>query len=234
MTTTALQVKHTLDTLRVLPLTLQDLISLPDPEAAEGLNIRMQLLDMVDAAHAVTYSQRLVIIAEFRRRSLWRYLIDPEVGEVFPHETAWLSSGFVGCRRVNFEAKKDAENLADVEPAKLIDMPKASIKVLTSVSTAVRNDPEVLAAAKAGEDKLLEKLETDHPGQHIERRKPMTIRPTRSERKVIDAAVEWAMEHGIAGSITEAIVRGMETALNQWQLDDELDHLQVEQKPEVI
>lgn len=214
--TIALQVQHTLNTLRTMPLTLQDLIALPDPEAAEGLNTRMMLLDMVDAAHAVTYSQRLVIIAEFRRRSLWKHLIDPLVGAVFPHETAWLSSGFLGCRRTNMEAKGDAEKLVDVEPVKLIDLPKASIKVLTGVSTAVRNDPAVLAAAKAGEDKLLEKLEADHPTQHLERRKPMTIRPTRSERAAIDAAVELAIEYGIAGSTTEAIVRGMETALNQW------------------
>jgi hypothetical protein len=207
-----LQVHDALSNLRA---TLPALIALPDPEAAEAMNTRMSLLDLIDRVQAVTYSQRLVIIAEFTRRSLWKHLIDPEVGEPFPHLTSWLSSGFMGCRRTNMEAKRDAESLADVPTAQLIDVPKASIKVLTGVSTAVRNLPEVLEAARNGEEKLLEKLERDHGDQHLEGRKPLTLRLSRSERKVVDDWVEYAIAEDIAATTTEAIVRACEYAHDQ-------------------
>jgi hypothetical protein len=210
-----LQVHDALIAIATVSRNLPMLIALPDPDAAEALNQRMQLLDMIDAAHTVSYSQRLVIIAEFTRRSLWRHLIDPEVGEPFPHVTAWLSSGFVGCRRTNMEAKRDAESLADVPTSQLIDVPKASIKVLTGVSTAVRNLPEVLEAARNGEEKLLEKLERDHGDQHLEGRKPLTLRLSRSERKVVDDWVEYAIAEDIAATTTEAIVRACEYAHDQ-------------------
>lgn len=215
--------KDALDTLRVISLTLPDLISLPDPEAAVALNGRMALLDMVDAAHSVSYSQRLVIIAEFRRRSLWKYLIDPLVGEAFPHETAWLSSGFGGCRRVNFEAKRDAEKLADVPPGKLLDVPKGNIKVLTQLSTAVRNEPAILETARtASEDELLDKVEKEHPDQHLTVRKRIILRPGRAEARVIEGWVAYAREHDIAGTREEALVFACEVALDRCRLDEEL------------
>lgn len=211
-----------LATLRALPLTLMDEIALPDAEAAERLNQRLALLDMIEAAHGISYSQRLVIIAEFRRRSLWKYLIDPMVGESFPHETAWLSSGFVGCRRVNFEAKRDGDKLIDVPASKLIDMAKSSIKVLTGVSTAVRNLPDVLEAAKAGEDALRQKLEKDHPGQHIEEQKRYILRPGRSQMKVYEEWVEYAIGKGLAATKEEAIEQACAQALHDAELDEEL------------
>lgn len=228
--TTALQVRDALATLRVLPLTLMDEISLPDAEAAERLNQRLALLDMIDAAHGISYSQRLVIIAEFRRRSLWKYLIDPMVGESFPHETAWLSSGFVGCRRVNFEAKLDAEKLADVSPGKLLDVPKGNIKVLTQLSTAVRNEPAILETARtASEDELLDKVEREHPEQHLTVRKRIILRPGRAEARVIEEWVAYAQEHDIAASVTDAVVRACEQALHDAKLDEELAAMPAEE-----
>ena len=227
---TALQVRDALAELRLISLTLPDLISLPDPESAVALNGRMALLDMVEAAAKVSYSHRLVIIREFEVRRLWQYLIDPMVGEPFPNLTAWLASGFLGCRRVNMEAHRDAQMLPEMKPQQLLDVPKSSIKVLTGVSTDVRNRPDVLEEAKKGDDALLEKLETEHPGQHIEQRKPMHLMLGRSERKAVDAWTSYAIEHDIAGTVKEAIVRACEMALDDAKLDEELKAMPAEEE----
>lgn len=216
----SLQVQHALNTLRVISLTLPDLIRLPDPEAAEALNQRMSLLDMVEKAAEVSYSQRVVIIREFELRQLWQYLTDPLVGEPFPHLTAWLSSGFIGCRRTNMEAHTDLKKLADVPAEKLIDVPKGNIKVLTQLSTAVRNQPDVLEAAKTmPREAFEEKVEKEHPLQHIERRQPMKFSPGRSWAKDIEATIAAAMEHNIAGSRDEALWKMAVSALEMWKLD---------------
>lgn len=220
-----------LDALRVMQLTLPDLINQADPEAAESLNGRMALLDMIEKAHEISYSQRIVIIREFEKRSLWKYLTDPMVGEAFPHLTAWLSSGFVGCRRVSFEAKRDGALLAEMDATQLLGVPKGSLKVLIGVSTSVRNLPDVLEAAKAGDDALLEKLEKDHPEQHLTARKRLIFSPGRSEAKVIEAWIAYALEHDLAGTKEEALVRACECALDQALLDEELAAMPTEEVP---
>lgn len=225
---TKLQVRHA-PALSILSANLDDLLSLPDPEAAESLNTWMSALKRVEEVYEVSYGQRLVIIRHFEERNLWRYLIDPDTDLQFPNLTAWLSSGFIGCRRVNMDAHKDGHALSDVPPEKLIDMPKSSIRVLKHVSTEVRNLPDVLEAAKAGEDALLEKLEIDHSTQHIETRKPLRFSPGRSGAKIVEQAILWAMEHDIAGSRDEALVRMAETALHEWQLDEELKTMPIEE-----
>ena len=222
--------KDTLDMLRVISLTLPDLIGLPDPEAAEGLNQRMALLDGIEKVHEISYSQRLVIIREFEIRKLWQYLTDPMVGQPFPHLTAWLSSGFIGCRRVNMEAHRDAERLADVPPGKLLDVPKGNIKVLTQLSTAVRNEPGILETARtASEDELLDKVEKEHPEQHLTVRKRIILRPGRAEARVIEEWVAYAQEHDIAASVTDAVVRACEQALHGAKLDEELAKMPTEE-----
>jgi hypothetical protein len=217
-----LQVRHAPAPLAILSANLDELLSLADPEAAESLNTWMGALRRVGEVYEVSYGQRLVIIRHFEERSLWRYLMDPDTDLPFPNLSAWLSSGFIGCRRVNMDAHKDGQKLLDVPPEKLIDMPKSSIRVLTGVSTAVRNLPDVLAAAKAGDDVLIDKLDKEHPQQHIESRRPLRFSPGRSQLKVIEQAIAWALDNDIAGSRDEALVRMAETALEVWKLDEEL------------
>lgn len=215
-----LPVRDALNQLRVISLTLPDMLALPDPEAAEALTQRMALLDMVDQAHEVSYSQRLVIIREFETRQLWKYLIDPLVGVEFSCLTAWLSSGFIGCRRTNMEAHRDAKALSDAPAAKLLDVPKANIRLLTQLSTAVRNEPDVLEAARTLKpEQFEEKIEAEHPGQHLEARKPLRFRFGRSQARKVEEAIEWALEHDIAGTREEAIVYMAEIAMDSWQLE---------------
>jgi aryl-alcohol dehydrogenase-like predicted oxidoreductase len=73
-----------------------------------------------------------------------------------------------------------------------------------------------------------EKVEKEHPHQHLQVHRALSFRPDRSGAKVIEAAIAWALEHDIAGTREEALVRACETALNQWELDFELSQMPVD------
>lgn len=220
--------------LSVLNTSLTSMIALPDDQAAPALHMRMVALDTVERIQQVSFSERGFIIREFKLRSLWKYLTDPDTGEVFPTMNAWMScTTFLGCRRTNYEALRIMGLLEDVPAAKLIDIPKSNLHTLTQLSTAVRNQPDVLEAARTmPREAFEEKVEFEHPLQHVETRSPMRLTPGRSERKILDAAIRWAIDHDIAGNPTEAIVRACETALNAWHLDDELAHMPIEEQKE--
>lgn len=207
--------------LEIFTTRLADIFALPDQEAAPALNQRMVVLDQVHRIHELTYPEIGIISREMERRHLYKHLIDPDTDEPFPSFTAWAScSNFIACRRIIFESKRDMEMLKDVPSEKLIDVSKSNIKVLTQLSTAVRNDPAILAAAKS--DKLMEKVEKDFPGQHLEVRKPLRLNPGRSDAKVIEKWIAYAQEHDLAGSPTEAIVKACEIAMHDAELDEEL------------
>lgn len=212
-------------------VNLSDLICLPDPEAAEALNSRMGILDQIHRIHERSYAERGIIAREFERRHLWSHLIDPETGQAFPNWTAWMScDNFMGCRRTNFESYGDIKRLAEVPQAKLIDVPKGNIKLLTQLSTAVRSQPDVLEAARTmPREAFEEKVEKEHPTQHIEARRPLRFSPDRSGARVIEEAIAWALEHDIAGSRDEALVRMAEQALHEWQLEQELKMMPMEE-----
>lgn len=217
--------------LDIVNINLSDLIALPDEKAAPALNERMAALDLIHKIHERSYAERGIIAREFERRKLWQYLIDPDTQTPFASLTAWMScSDFLGCRRVNFEAKRDMEILEDVPSEKLIDVPKSNIKVLTQLSTKVRNEKGVLQDAKdLPQNKFLEKLEQENPDQHLELRKSFRLNPGRSDARVIDKWVEYAIEHDIAGSATEAIVRACEIAIHDAELDEELRNMKDEE-----
>jgi hypothetical protein len=214
----------------IVSVDLGTLIALPDPEAAEALNTRIMAWNALDELHGRSYAERGLIAVQFEKRRLWSNLVDPDTGTIFANFTAWMScSQFLGCRRTNFEAKGDVLLLSDVPSAALVDIKKENIKVLLQLSTAVRNDPEVLEAAKIlPHDKFEEKLEREHPHQHIESRKPLRFNPGRSGAKKIEECIAYAIEHGIAGGRDEAVVRMAETALDQWFLEEELRSMPAE------
>jgi hypothetical protein len=213
--------------LEIFATRLADLFALPDVEAAPALNQRMVVLDQVHRIHELTYPEIGIISREMEKRHLYKYLIDPDTDQPFPNFSAWAScSNFLACRRIIFESKRDLELLADVPAEKLISVSKSNIKILTQLSSAVRNDPAILAAAKT--DDLAEKVEREHPDQHLEVRKPIRLNPGRSEAQDIERWVEYAIEHDIAGSLTEAVVRACQMALHDAELDDELAKMPME------
>ena len=226
-----LQVQLAPTAIEVLSVNLSEAISMPDPEAAESLNRRMAAWVRVDRLYERSFVERGLIIREFEKRQLWKYLIDPETGVNFPHLSAWLSSAdYLGCRRTNFESKRILAMLEDVPAEKLIDVPKANLHTLTQLSTAVRNDPDILEAARTlPREKFEEKLEREQPQQHIEVHSPLKFHFIRSQRKAIEAWVEYAMNHNLAGTREEAVAWACEEALDNALIDERLDSMPAEE-----
>lgn len=221
-----------MNALAILNTNLSDLLTLPDVEAAETLNRRICILDEVARVYERSFGERAIIIRCFEERKLWRYLIDPNTNQPFPHLTAWLScNSFLGCRRTNFEAMRTSHMLSDVPSDKLIDIPKSNLHMLASLSTEVRNDPEVLEAAKRlARDKFEEKLQKDHPNQHIESRKPLRFSPGRTGARIVEDGIAMAISMGYASTRDEALVRAFETAVHEWELELELASMPVEEE----
>jgi hypothetical protein len=179
----------------ILERDIEAVIQLPDDRAAEELDRRMGAWDLLDRLHERSYAERGLIAREFERRQLWKYLIDPEVGVPFASFTAWMSSGSIGGRRVNFEAKRDIEELSDLPAEKIVDVSKSNLKVLKQVSTQVR--PILLDAARTlPTNELLAKIEKEHPNQHIESKMTIRFSLESSAAKEVERAISLAIERG--------------------------------------
>lgn len=213
---------HARTPFEIVSMSLGNLMALPDPEAAEALNEFMAAMDWVDAAQKMSYGRRMAIIREFEVRSLWRHLIDPRVGVPFANITAWLCSGFLGCERTNKEIHSDLKKLADIPAEKLLLMPKDNIQTLMGLSTSVQREPAIIdAALRLKPAEFDEKIEKEYPGQHKERTDKLYLKLGRSQRKILDAWVEFAVQHDLADNLADAVVKACHMAL----IDHELDEL---------
>lgn len=230
----SIQVRARTTALDILSVNLSDVIALPDEKAAPALNERMAVLDQVHRIHERSFAERGIIAREFERRKLWQYLVDPHTNEVFSSFSAWMACpDYIGCRRVNFEAKRDIESMPEIPAEQLREIPKSNIKVLRQLSSHVRAEPEVLEAAKSlPQNEFLKKIEADHADQHLEVRRLLRFSPGRSGSKIVEEAIRWALDHDIAGTRDEALVRMAETALKDWELDAELEQMTEEEKAE--
>lgn len=219
-----LSMRHT-SPLDVLSVNLSDVISLPDPEAAEELSHRMSLWVRVEELRERSYIERGIIAREVERRSLWRHLDDPETGFPFTSFSAWMGCrDYLGCRRTNFAAKADVKLLeSDVPLGHLVQITdKGNIKTLIEMSSADRKDPAVLAAAKTlDNEQFLAKVEKERPNQHLSVRRMHRSSLGRNESDDVEQAIEWAIEHEIAGSPSEALHRMAVTALEKWKEEGE-------------
>ena len=187
-----IEVRHAPKPLAILSANLDDLLALADAEAAESLNAWMAALKCVEAVYEVSYGQRLVIIRHFEERSLWQYLIDPDTDQTFPSMTAWLSSGFIGCRRVNFEALRTGKALADVPAAKVARHPQEqpAYPVATLHGSTWRR---CCAGSRSHAEAGGVRGETGAPTIRCSMSsagRQCTSRPGRSDRRVIDRWIE--------------------------------------------
>lgn len=206
-----------IDLFQLTACSLSDLLQLPDQQAAVELNDRMSAWVKLDSLQEGSFVERGRIIREFEARRLWSHLVDPETGQSFPSLTAWMScSRFFGCRRTNFAAKKVMTMLADVPPERLAGVPTGTLYELTRLSTAVRNDSRILAAARVlPKDAFLEKVSREHVDQHVEPTETLRFSPVLSGAKLIKEWIEFALENDLAGNREEALVMACEAALRE-------------------
>jgi hypothetical protein len=196
---------------------LEDLVRLPDEDAARELQCRLAGIERVEELHERSYAEILVIAGEFDKRKLWQCVENPVSGEPFNSWSAWATAAGPRCRRVMMEAKRDASALSDVPTTSLIGVSKDNIKVLKQLSTKVRNEPQILEAAKTlPADQFIAKIETEKPDQHIESRQWFRAHLERSVFEKAEKLIAFAIESGRADTRAEAVERIFDTAEDEW------------------
>lgn len=174
--------------LSILELPLESLIALPDSEAAQQLDRRALAWDRLDELAELAYADRGIIAIEIEKRELWRYL-------GFSSFSSWAASRG---RRSTFYAKASMMELVKDVPAEALrGIGRANIDTLVKLSTADRQDPEILdAARKLSGDAFAAHLEKERPNQHIERKGWLRVPMVTSALIVVDEAIIKALSLG--------------------------------------
>ena len=170
----------------------------PDADVAKRLDSRIRELER---QHRRSFVELGLICNEMADRSLWQELVNPETGNFFQSFGSWLMDAAQVAHSSAYKAMKVLKELSDVPVEDLQEMSRANVIIVSQLSTKVRRDPKVIAAAKTQTEAAFHQiLETDYPEQHIESTARMDLKPTRSARKVIDEALRAAgLLYGVEG-----------------------------------
>lgn len=183
-----------LDWTPISPADLHEMELLDDVSAAQRVTARASFIDSQTRS---TFMEAGMLADFVERRRLYQCVDNPETGMPCQSQNEWISAFCPFSRSTWFDAKKRWKELADIPAADRVQMPRSNVLVMQSLSTAVRKDPAVIQAAKnMSADAFRQKIETEHPEQCIETQKPMHLKPEKSQAKVIDAAVDRAIQLG--------------------------------------
>ena len=179
-----------------------DYASLSDEEAAPAIHTAIR---RYDEASRSGHSRIGIMAREVYNRQLWRLILDPSTGLPCSSFRRWVTIAAPYSHATVYAAMSDIVELKDVPDEDLAQMSHGNIGTMMLLSTAVRADPDVIAAAKSDKpEAFIKRLQQSHPEQHLEPRKPMRLAPTESQRAAIDDAVALATLEG-ASSLTEAV-----------------------------
>jgi hypothetical protein len=132
-----------------------------DSPAAEAAHLTEEL-SRLDAAFRNGYLRAGFICMEVRSRGLWKELD-------FHSFNDWLIHSAPYSRSHCYQAIKDIEELSEIGQHDLLAIDTKNLPLLKKLSSAVRSDPTVLAAAATmPQDAFAGYLATNHPQMHIE------------------------------------------------------------------
>ena len=198
----------------ITPITherMADILGLPDEKAEPIFFSRLQ---QIAATWELGYAEVGLICRQVDAYLLWEKRIDPETGEPCASFSRWVH---VCCPRsfaTVYAAMRDVEELKDVPAEHVAKIPASNFPVMKQLSSAVRNDPQVLEAAKSqNAEQFVETIRRDHPNQHIEHRQLLRFRPVESAAAKIKEALNRAEQMG-AHNWDEAL-----EWLAQWAMD---------------
>lgn len=166
-----------------------------DPEdAAVALRSILCAWDRAEEQAFAIRGEAMLLIEE---RSLFRYIIDEEVGDYYVSFDKWLKDTLPrswGYCRDALRSRKECRAIPFTEYSQ---MKRCNIEQLKRVSSNVRLLPEVVRAAKVMPEKqFVEKLNKDHD-QHLEVKQPVTMAAS-EDCAEFEAAISRAMERGAA------------------------------------
>jgi hypothetical protein len=124
---------------------------------------------------------------EVRDRGLWRELD-------FHSFNDWLIHSAPYSRSHCYQAMKDIAELSEIGQMDLLAVDTRNIPLLKKLSSAVRSDPTVLAAAATmPQDAFGGYLATNHPQQHVQATQRVTWNLDAGVVRVIQEAIDVAM-----------------------------------------
>jgi hypothetical protein len=169
-----------------------------DSPAAEAAHLTAEL-KRLDAAFRNGYLRAGFICMEVRSRGLWKELD-------FHSFNDWLIHSAPYSRSHCYQAIKDIEELSGIGQHDLLAIDTRNIPLLKKLSSAVRSDPTVLAAAATmPQDAFAGYLATNHPQQHLSATQRVTWNLDAGVVRVIQEAIDVAMLRQGCTSREEAI-----------------------------
>lgn len=176
-----------------------------------------------------TYVEFGLVLIEVERSELFRYLLDPvcrtcrkrtmgratcrnckAVREYFHSFDRWLQARAPVSRASGYAAKGAVERglAAGLSIEQMASIHRTNLDAIARLPAALMADSKVLKAAQSKSyDDLLAAIERDHPEAHMEARRQMVLKPTKSARSIIDDAI------GAAELLHGEDVQGREAAV---------------------
>lgn len=181
--------------------TLSQLSDKPKEYQAQMLDARARTLERYSKK---LYTELGMIGLYMEETQLWKLVIIPSIDEfgnqVFgPAKSfeGWVNDACPYSRSYLFEAKTRMKILRDggASMKEIEEVPRCNIVTLAKLSTKLMQDPEIIDAAKhLTEEEFTKKIQTDHPGQHLEQKRTMIFHPEVSGKVTVDSAIAKAMK----------------------------------------
>ena len=178
-----------------------DYLALPDPDAERLI---FSTLTTYAEDERSRYATVGLMADAVEKRLLWKCHVDPADGLPCRSFARWAQLCPYPYSTL-YAAMRDVQALADVPPTELAQIPHGNFRTMKQLSTSVRRDPAVLAAAKSqSNDSLVAHIKAKHPEQHIERETVFKVPLNETQMADVEAAIAKAINRG-CGSRSEAL-----------------------------
>lgn len=179
------------------PISPSDLRALEDSAPDKAATIISSRVKIIDLQAKLTYAECGMLAEYLDAHDLYRYVENPSTGKLCTSQNEWLSCMAPFGRSTWFGAKKTWKELSDIPADDRVRMSRANLLVMQKLSTAIRADRQTIRAAKEmNEGDFREKIESQHPLEHIEAKIMIRLFPERSQAKVIEEAMALAIQLG--------------------------------------
>jgi len=171
---------------------LLQLRAMPDEAAAEYIDVRVCDLE---EGYKRTFIERGMCLLEMEQRMLWKHRINPQTGEPFTSFERWVLVRCPQSRSDAYAALRAVKELRDIPREHLEAIPRCNVHILQSLSTAVRNEPEVLKAAREmSEREFVRHVQKHHPLQAIEARRKIQFTMPGGDVSLVEQSIQECME----------------------------------------
>jgi len=203
-------------------LTPNELLSLPPAEAEEACFTRLRILD---ETWKFSYPEIGLLCRQVEAKHLWKQRIDSETGKKCSSFARWVRVAAPWSYATVFAAMRDVEELQDVPAEHLAEIPAANIGTLKQLSTAVRQDPAIIEAAKTMRaPEFVEQVRKEYPLQHLEKKKTLRFSMDESAADKVEQVLQMAEAKG-ARNWSEALEMIAEEAADVWRLEAEVEQV---------